>query len=185
LYNSPSHPQYYEQKDDLFDIDYGLVSKASSDPKTYPPPNPIVNTILRNKKNITTTESISSNDADNEHDSSSISSTSSCNKKHITPKFSSNYFDFERLKDEQHKDPEIQKILCQLNLHPQRLSFLLQNGILYKLTTPSSLSKTKYKVPYVLSSMVNTLLHASHNDRMSGGHFSFERTYHKLKHHYW
>ncbi|CAF4432119.1 unnamed protein product [Rotaria sp. Silwood2] len=174
-----------EQEDDLFDIDYGLVSKDISDSKTSLSPKPIVNMILRNKKKTTETESISSNHTDNKDDSSSISSTSCCNKKNTTHKFSSNYFDSECLKDKQRKDPEIRKIVCQLNLRPQNLSFVLQNDILYKLIMTSSLSKTKYKVPYVPSSMVNALLHASHNDPMSGGHFSFERTYNKLKHHYW
>ncbi|CAF3032550.1 unnamed protein product [Rotaria sp. Silwood2] len=174
-----------EQEDDLFDVDYGLVSKDISDSKTSVSPKPIVNMILRNKEKTTETESISSNDTDNKDDFSSISSTSCCNKKNTTHKFSSNYFDSECLKDEQQKDPEIQKIVCQLNLRPQNLSFVLQNDILYKLITTSSLSKTKYKVPYVPSSMVNAFLHASHNDPMSGSHFSFERTYNKLKHHYW
>jgi transposase InsO family protein len=33
--------------------------------------------------------------------------------------------------------------------------------------------------------MVKDLLQAVHNDPMSGGHFSFERTYNKLRGHYW
>ncbi|CAF3963140.1 unnamed protein product, partial [Rotaria sordida] len=174
-----------EQEDDLFDIDYGLESKDIFESKISLSPKPIVNMILRNKKKTTETESISSNDTDNKNDSSSISSTSYCNKQNATQKFSSNYFDSECLKEEQQKDPEIQKIVCQLNSCPQNLPFVLHNDILYKLITVSSLSKTKYKVPYVPSSMVNALLHASHNDPMSGGHFSLERTYNKLKHHYW
>ena len=89
------------------------------------------------------------------------------------------------MKDEQRNDPEIQKVVCQLKLYPRTLSFVFKNDILYKLVTTSSLSKTKYEVPYVPSTLVNALLHASHNDPMSGGHFSFERTYNKLKHHYW
>ena len=141
--------------------------------------------ILCNKKKTVETESISSNDIDNKDDFSSISSTPHYNKTNTTSKFSSNYFNIERLKDEQRKDPEIQKIVCQLNLRPQNLSFVLQNDILYKLITNSSLSKTKYKVPYVPLSMVNALIHASHNDPVIGSHFSFERTYNKLKHHYW
>ena len=175
-----------EQEDDLYEIDYGLVSKEISNPKTPHPHNPIVNMILRNKKKINEPGCINSNDTDNKDQSSSISCTSHSNTNIKTHKFSYNHFEIERLKEEQRKDPKVQQIVSQLkSLCPQQLSFELQNDTLYKLITSSFRSNTKYKVPYVPSSMVKALLYATHNDPMSGGHFSLERTYHKLKHHYW
>ena len=175
----------HEQDDDLFAIDYGLVSKHVSNLKTPISHNPVINMILRNKKKTTKTESVSSEDTENKNNSSSMSNTTYSNEKLNAHKFSSNYFDTESLKDEQQKDPVIQKIISQLNLGSRTTSFITQHDILYKLISNSPLSKTKYKVPYVPSSMINTLLYASHNDPMSGGHFSFERTYNKLKHLYW
>lgn len=174
-----------EQQDDLFNIDYGLESKVISNRETSSLSTPIVNMILRNKKRTTGTESVSSNEINNKSDSSSTSSNSCVNERHKTTPFSSNYFDSTRVKDEQQKDPNIQKMISQLKLGTHNLSFVLDNNILYKLVMTSSRAKTKRKVTYVPSSMVNSLLYASHNDPMSGGHFSFERTYNKLKHHFW
>ena len=41
------------------------------------------------------------------------------------------------------------------------------------------------EVIYVPSSMVKSLLQACHDDPMTGAHFSFDRTYNKIKCHYW
>ena len=75
--------------------------------------------ILRNNKRTTETESLISNDINNTDDSSSTSSNSRVIDQRKTSSFSSNYFDFSRLKDEQRKDPDIQKIISQLNLSTQ------------------------------------------------------------------
>ena len=174
-------------EDDLFEIDYGLVSKDASNSTISRVPKPLVNMILRPRiqKKTLETESIISNDIEDQRNPSSISNTLHPNKKHLFHTFSSNYFDIERLKDEQRNDPVIQKIVHQLNLPSNKSSFIFRNNILYKLITISPFSPTKHTVPYVPSSMVKTLLHAIHNDPMSGGHFSFERTYNKIKNHYW
>ena len=147
-----------EQQDDLFNIDYGLESKAISNPKPSSLSTPIVNMILRNNKRTTETESLISNDINNTDDSSSTSSNSRVNDQRKTSSFSSNYFDFSRLKDEQRKDPDIQKIISQLNLSTHNSSFVFEHDILYKLIMTSSRAKTKHKVPYVPHSMVNTFL---------------------------
>ena len=99
--------------------------------------------------------------------------------------FSANNFDITKLKSEQQKDPLIQKYIIQIRSNPLNTPFLIKNDILYKLVTPFRLSKTKIEVIYLPISMVNSLLQACHDDPMSGGHFSIDRTYSKLRKHYW
>ena len=174
-------------EDDPSDIDYGLLSKDTSRSITTLAPKPLVNMILRprNKNHLSTPEADPSHDIEPSHDASSLPSSSHPNQEKILHNFSTNHFDINRLKDEQRNDFAIQKIVSQLKLSSNTLSFVLQDDILYKLITASSSSRTKHKVPYVPSSMVKDLLQAVHNDPMSGGHFSFERTYNKLRGHYW
>ena len=176
--------------DDLFDIDYGLISKNSSgsvpSPVSSPMPPPFVNMILRprNKQMLANPKVVISNDVPTQDDTSSTTPSSTSTK----PKprnISSNYFDSECLKNEQQNDPRIQQIIQRLGDSSASLCFILRDGILHKLITPSSRSRTKHPVPYVPSSMVKALLYASHNDPMSGGHFSLDRIYKKLKNHYW
>ena len=90
-----------------------------------------------------------------------------------------------KLKSEQQKDPHIQKYMTQLRSNPQSTSFIIKNDILYKLIIPFRLSKTKVEVVYLPISMVTSLLQACHDDPMSKGHFSIDRTYSKLRKNYW
>jgi transposase InsO family protein len=103
----------------------------------------------------------------------------------LPPRFSFNQFDTRKLKDEQEKDLTIQNIITEMRDRKNNLPFVLKNNILYKLVTPSSHSKKKIEVIYLPSSMTKCLLQACHDDPMTGAHFSFERTYNKIKHLYW
>jgi hypothetical protein len=177
---------------DLFDIDYGLLSKDTSESVTTLAPAPLVTMILRprNKKSLSTPDEKHFHDIASNDDPSSLSKSSHPNSSHLHQEplshtFSTNRFDIDRLKDEQRNDPAIQQIVNQLRLSSHPLSFVLHDDVLYKLIYTSPSSRTKFKVPYVPSSMVNDLLQAVHNDPMSGGHFSFARTYDKLRNHYW
>jgi hypothetical protein len=103
---------------------------------------------------------------------------------HITPPFSTNNFDIMKLKDEQQKDPLIQKYIAQLRLNQKHTSFIIKNDLLYKSIVPFRLSKTRIEVIYLPLSMFTSLLQACHDDPMAGGHFSMDRTYNKLRKHY-
>ena len=170
-------------EDELFEIDYGLVSKNSSEPVTSSVPRPQVNMILRprNKQTSPDPKVVISNDITTPDDNSSTIISSRSPQKHAPRTISSNYFDSARLKDEQRNDPRIQEIVHRLRLPSPNLPFVLCDGVLCKLIAPSPRSKIKHPVPYVPSSMVKALLNASHNDPLSGGHFSFERIYKKIE----
>ena len=101
------------------------------------------------------------------------------------PKFSHNYFDITKLKDEQLRDPRIQEIIVQLRSKSNNLPFVFKNNILYKLIQPSNKAKRKLEIICLPSSMVPTLIQACHDDPMTGGHFSTDRIYYKIKHQYW
>ena len=98
----------------------------------------------------------------------------------LMTKLSNNQFDLTKLKEEQQHDPTIRNILKRIHIHPNKHSFVLKDNLLYKLTTPSRHSKRRMEVIYVPSSMVKSLLHAYHDDPMTGAHFSFDRTYNEI-----
>ncbi|CAF1573552.1 unnamed protein product [Didymodactylos carnosus] len=98
--------------------------------------------------------------------------------------FGCNNFDIRKLKNEQDKDPNIQKIIEQLNKNKfTKINFVLKNGILYKLVQFSH-SQHKKQLPYIPIYVIKDLLRAAHDDPISS-HFGFHRTYLKLKHQYW
>jgi hypothetical protein len=98
--------------------------------------------------------------------------------------YTCNQFDIKQIKLEQAKDLVIQKRVKELQQNPTRGSFVLQDGLLYKLMPMNLRSLTKIKLIYIPSSMINSVLKAYHSDP-SGGHFSIRRTYYKLKNRYW
>ncbi|CAF4942750.1 unnamed protein product [Rotaria sp. Silwood1] len=178
-----------EQNDELFDIEYGLDSKTDSAPIISSTNNIVASMILRPRNNRgKCSKSSSYNDDRNIHNNNlpcHSNTPDQLMKTHITSTFSTNNFDITKLKDEQQKDPLIQKYITQVRSNPQNISFKIKNDILYKVIIPFRLSKTKIEVIYLPNSMISSLLHASHNDPMSGGHFSVDRTYSKLRKHYW
>ena len=95
-----------------------------------------------------------------------------------------NEFDIKQIKLEQEKDPVIQKRIEEIQQNPTRGSFILQEGLLYKLMPMNLRNLTKIKLIYISSSMINSLLKVYHSDPLSG-HFGIRRTYYKLKNKYW
>ena len=93
-------------------------------------------------------------------------------------------FDIQQIKQEQQKDPVIQKRIKEIRQDPTRGSFILHDGLLYKLMPMNPRNVTKIKLIYIPASMVNSLLKAYHSDPL-GGHFGIRRTYYKLKSKYW
>jgi len=178
-----------EQNDDLFDIEYGLISKNESVPITYSTDKVLATMILRPRKNkqkpVSATTSVDEEiTTDNTEVANDVNTGDSRNTR-IPSNFSHNHFALIKLKDEQDKDPHIQQIIQQLKSKPNNLPFVFKNNILYKLIIPSRNSKRKLEVVYLPSSMIPSLLQACHDDPMTGGHFAADRTYYKIKNQYW
>ncbi len=103
----------------------------------------------------------------------------------ISNTFTCNYFDIEQVKLEQSKDPVIQQKIKEIQQHHHLdNSYILHDGLLCKLMSANSRSTTKFKVIYLPSSMIDSLLKAYHADPL-GGHFGIQRTYLKLKNKFW
>ena len=99
--------------------------------------------------------------------------------------FSRYQFDINKSETEQQKDPRIQNILKRLQNRANNLPFVLKHNLLYKLIKPKRYSKKNVDVIYLPSFMISSLLEACHDDPMTGAHFSFDRTYHKIKPRFW
>ncbi|CAF4266608.1 unnamed protein product [Rotaria sp. Silwood2] len=98
--------------------------------------------------------------------------------------FTCNNFDIGQVKAEQAKDPAIQKKIKEIHSNTINNSYILHDGLLYKLMSMNSNNKTKLKLLYLPSSMIDTLLKAYHADPLAG-HFGIKRTYLKLKYKFW
>ena len=104
-------------------------------------------------------------------------------KYHIN--FCTIFFDTTKIKLEQARDSNIQNIIEQLNSPSNQLPFVSKDGILYKLITLQKHTAHKLKAIYLPSSMINSLLRACHDDPLTGAHFSTDRTYYRIRNHYW
>ena len=192
-----------EQDDDLFNIDYGLSSKNYSKissltftenaSKLLSPENSTQQKLIaamtlrpRKKQTITTNHNVSTeNHTTISRQFDALSHSENIKKKNLSTNHSQNYFDTTKLKIEQQHDPEIQKILRNLNLESNKISFVLKDDIVYKPISLNKFSSKKIKVLYLPSSMINSLLRASHDDPMTGAHFATDRMHYKLSTHFW
>ena len=177
-----------DQEDDpLFNTDYGLESKTAS--TELPPDNPTLSAtiVLRPRKNkpqsikdTATADTLADTSSDTTLNiNNSLSKTSS-----TSTKFSTNYFDTTKIQQEQSRNPDVQHIIRQLQKTPNNLPFIFKDHRT-KLITSSPYSPTRRDVIYLPASMIKPLLYACHNDPMTGGPFSVDRTYNKIKHLYW
>ena len=193
----------HPETDDLFDIDYGVASKyesstslPSSTPLNTSSPSiaidshfsPVAAMTLRSGVRSPPSTSLQRSVTKQEDNFPSSSNEFPVEDKRLSSKisrFSSNSFDPNSIAQAQDNDPVIQKTIMQLRQDPTHSSFVLRNNILHKLVQPSVRSRNKLEVIYVPSTLIPSLLSACHNDPLGGGHFSSERTYHKLKQTYW
>ncbi|CAF1479320.1 unnamed protein product, partial [Adineta ricciae] len=93
-------------------------------------------------------------------------------------------FDMEKLKVEQTNDPIIEQKITEVKKNPTKCSYEFKDGLLYKLVPMRTNSKTKRKLIYVPSSMIDGLLQIYHNHPLAG-HFGVQRTYLKIKNKFW
>jgi hypothetical protein len=191
------------QDDDLFEVEYGLASKDEVlPPKSCPihnnfkpstssyPPNTQVLAAMKlrprhnKQKSMSATTFVDDDAITNEaFDHGSLKDVPQTSR--ISSKFSHNYFDITKLKEEQDNDTRIQQIIKQLESKSHTVSCVIKDNLLYKLITPSRNSKRKLEVIYLPTSMIQTLIKACHDDPMTGAHFSTDRTYYKIKNQYW
>jgi hypothetical protein len=174
-----------EPNDELFEIDYGLENKESMKTDAA---KVLARMVLRShtkQPQSSTTSSTATGVTSMGYPSDYKSSVDVSSSKSFTQKFSLNQFDFNKLKEEQEKDSKIQAIKKQILARQNILPFILKQDIVYKLLPLSKNSKRKSEVIYLPPSMLHSLLCASHDDPMTGSHFSFERTYNKLRRLYW
>jgi hypothetical protein len=189
-----------ETYDDLLEIDYGLKNKDNPNILSQYPSKLSSSIDKNNNTNILAAMELRSrskennlpantktfdNDINIEDQSDDTSEADLSQTNTLPPKFSYNKFDISKLKEEQEKDPAIQNIIKEIHNRNISLPFVLKNNIVYKLVTPSRRSKRKMEVIYVPASMTKSLLQACHDDPMTGAHFSFDRTYNKIKYLYW
>lgn len=192
-----------ETNDELFEIDYGLENKNNSkisDSSVTSIPSTSSSSQNQNQQNLLAPMVLRSHSKkvqanipckffDHQENIAIESDNHSQSDNSITApspeKFSFNQFDLSKLKIEQENDSHIRNIRKELDNCNNNLPFILKDDLVYKLLTPSRNSKRKIQVIYVPSSMTKSLLQACHDDPMTGAHFSFDRTYNKLRFLYW
>ncbi|CAF4195533.1 unnamed protein product [Rotaria sp. Silwood2] len=175
-----------EQDDDLFNAEYGLASKNKTEISNQQ--NVLAAMTLRPRKHQT--KSINDNEAIENHTDSrqefdTVSHNKNAKKRKVTPNISYNYFDTAKLQIEQERDPQIQKIVRNLHLKSNTSSFIIKNHVVYKFITLNKHPTKVVEVIYLPSSMINSLLRASHDDPMIGAHFATDRMYYKIRPHFW
>ncbi|CAF1493696.1 unnamed protein product [Adineta steineri] len=163
-----------DTNDELFEVEYGLENKTALLAAMT------LRSHTRRHKISTDDKSIDSDFADEDKSNINTSSESSYSKQ-----FTANNFDVNQLQREQALDPAIQTLIQQISNRTPNLDFILKNDIIYKLITPSRNSQRKLEVIYLPKSMEQSLVQACHDDPMTGAHFSFERTYRKIRYLYW
>jgi hypothetical protein len=92
-------------------------------------------------------------------------------------------FDLAKIKEEQDRDVNIQRIISQIQIPKNIQNFIIHNDILFRLIDNRN-RKTKHKIPYLPRSMITKVLEAFHDHPMSG-HFGVQRTLHKIRERFW
>jgi hypothetical protein len=90
-------------------------------------------------------------------------------------------FDSTQIHKQQQKDKIIKQIYEQLSNGKQRSTYVLEDGLVYKVIhRPDQII---LKVPYIPNSMINQLLQAYH-DNPTSGHLGINKTWHKIRDRY-
>ena len=187
--------------DPLSDIPYGVESKqsligtTSISSMSLPSTNYLLPMVLRPRHRVPPPSSSQDDEDTNNRVMPTDSNTDSFHMSDspfpleiITPP-SPNAFNCADLKHAQDNDPDIQRIITQLNNSPTKstlhTSFVIKDHLLHKLVTLSCKARLKTAVPYLPTSMIKSLLTAMHDDPYQGGHFSTDKMFSKLVSRYW
>ncbi|CAF3954353.1 unnamed protein product, partial [Rotaria sp. Silwood1] len=182
--------------DPLFDIPYGLESKltaanASTSSSFHQLDQISAMTLRPRPKQIQISTPVVPDLGSPSSDAVSICSSeaSTLVSSPFTTAPSPNSFDVSALPHEQQRDPDLHRIFQQLTDRTASSSltssFIIKNNILHKLISRTPTSTRKLAVPYLPSSMVKSLLIATHDDPYQGGHFSVDKMFSKLRLRYW
>jgi hypothetical protein len=152
--------------------------------------------VLRPRHKAPPPASLSNDDVDTDNDvtkaefkADAFHTTDSAYSSQIITFPSPNTFNCHDLKQEQNNDPDIQHSITQLNNKNNEVnsysSFIIKDQLLHKLVTLSPNSHLNTAVPYLPTSMIKSLLTATHDDPYQGGHFSTDKMFSKLASRYW
>ncbi|CAF1521778.1 unnamed protein product [Rotaria sordida] len=181
------------EPEEIFEEDYGINTLFNEKPPVSASvsvdKHPVIGAVVTRsmKKKFVQQEfelDKSSLSMEKDPDSSPLEQVKDLSSQSPVNSYTNNQFDIKKIKLEQTKDPIIQKKVKEIQQNPTRGSFVLHEGLLYKLIPTNLRSITKIKLIYIPSSMINTLLKAYHSDPLAG-HFGTRRTYYKLKNKYW
>lgn len=151
--------------DPLFDIPYGLESKATAAAQSATTLGAMT---LRPRKHL------------------SKSPTTPIADTTVTS--SPNSFDPSKLLGEQRMDRNIQRIVKKLREAPMSRiskSFNVVNDILHKIVSPNASETQSFNVPWLPRRMIPQFLQAVHDDPYQGGHFSVDKMMSKIRTRFW
>ena len=166
-------------EDELLNPDYGLECPDEGMPRTSSPLQRLNAVVTRSKAKAMIPDSTSSSTVPPPPDSNPSPSIDDTTSPTVDP----DSFDVKQLVDQQRIDPDIQKIVRDLQQHPST-SFVYQDEILYKLVSLKR-EKVQRQVIYLPRSMVKSLLHSYHDNPLIGGHFAVHRTLNKIRDKFW
>ncbi|CAF3164956.1 unnamed protein product [Rotaria sp. Silwood2] len=174
------YPRQTEDDDDFLEPDFGIIPAIENE-KNKPQLNNN-NLIIPNLISAVTTRAQAKaktnpqKSIDINHTSVITSSTDDQSQKVV-----GHEFDVSIIAKAQKDDKLYQEKLLEINKNPMNCSYVVENGILYKIINRGIF---KQKLIYVPSSMFQQLLKAYH-DSPWAGHFGYRRTYFKIKDKYW
>jgi hypothetical protein len=90
-------------------------------------------------------------------------------------------FDSTKIQEQQRRDKIIKQLYDHLESGKQHRSYVLENGIVYKVLHRSG--QRVLKVPYIPTSMIESLLQAYHNS-LTAGHLGINKTWNKIRDRY-
>ena len=173
------YPRQLEDDDDFFDPDFGVISsigneqnKRQSNTKitTIPPFISAVTTRAQGKR---LNQQVSTNDIN----TSPIKASSYDRPSDVA----GHAFNISLIVKTQAEDKLCQEKFLEIKNNSNHRSYILEDGILYKIINRGVFIK---KLIFIPSSMISSLLQAYH-DMPWSAHFGFRRTYIRLKDKYW
>jgi hypothetical protein len=178
-------------REEIFEEDYGVNLLFEEEPPvsvSVPVDQPLLGAVVTRsmKKQLARgeTEVTAAPSTVKESTSSPLNQGKSAMSQSLTNPPISKQFDLQHIRLEQLKDSNIQQKIKEIQRNPTQGSFILHDGLLYKLMSMNSRSSTKVKLIYLPSSMIDPLLKIYHSNSLSG-HFGIQRTYLKLKNRFW
>ncbi|CAF4027267.1 unnamed protein product [Rotaria sordida] len=174
------YPRQLEDDDEFFDSDFGIIPALKTDvdkkqvDKNKLVTPPFISAATTRAQAKAKAHQIPSNNIDNPPNHVALTDDP-------PPREAGHDFDIAQIAEAQKEDKLYQEKLLEINEKQTNCSYVLENGILYKIINRGMF---KQKLIYIPSLILQRLLKAYH-DSPWAGHFGFRRTYLKLKNRYW